>query len=252
MSSTPDKEKRDIYLAFDTESTGDGDNDIPFAAGFSYTLDYNLYKVMFSMDLGKNEDESWEDLWKRRGFSMKCWNEFWSENQHKLDELMKRATSKTSEELAHKIETKLISIEKRHNIKRIVTNTNASDGWRINNILVQSGNFQPLHYDRSGENFNAGIQYTTYIQGSLLLLPHEKRTEPEMELIDEMVPEIPEQRHNHLADDDAAYHAIKLERTIAFVKELRKELINFYIHHPDKDTFPLVKKYIQHLQKLKQ
>lgn len=74
-----------VHVAFDIETTGQYvGNDEMFAIGVAAS-DGQRYQV--ALDLGKKAGESWRELWMRRGFEMRCYDEFWSKHEDTLNRL---------------------------------------------------------------------------------------------------------------------------------------------------------------------
>lgn len=87
-SGSSSRTRKSATLAFDIEGTGGlrHENQL-ISFGWSLNDPENPERGQVALYLGKRENESWRDLWKRNGFEMRCFDEFWAKNLDKLEPL---------------------------------------------------------------------------------------------------------------------------------------------------------------------
>ena len=209
--------KEKINLAWDVEATGNGTKDVAFAVGFAFvrSSDLTVHKWRRSFALGRAEEEAWQTLWERRGYSAFTFAEFWSRHIGVLDALETEASARDAADLARMVDDFLASLSQNYEVVRIVSDTVSFDGWMINNLLVNHG-FSALHFRRGDGRYVKGVEKDGYIRGALGLLPDENLWDLKRYCIDLMLPHLGVHPHSHMPDEDAAAHAVDYERTVAY------------------------------------
>lgn len=152
-------------LVFDIETTGKTANDRFVAIGYMWKRQNgNVVNGHFALSLLSDEEQyqlylgdlSWFDIWRRKGFEIRCFTEFWHTRgkESLLETLSLLQTGdnvvKSEAELAMRINRVIKNAEDHwDNNLQIITNTTAYDTCWIHKLLVEHS-FQPLDTTRSG------------------------------------------------------------------------------------------------------
>jgi hypothetical protein len=103
--------------------------------------------------------ESWSTVWKREGYQVSCFEEFWDrvdsktgnkENLQVLERIQARAALDSQDQLASEMEQLLFCIESRYGTVQYVFDTLHSDTVWLNLMLSGMGKL-PLMYKRTGK-----------------------------------------------------------------------------------------------------
>lgn len=171
------KVNRTGKLVFDVECTGKTASDQLIAVGYAWTRKngsvvsgfHALSMTTPDEDVQLNEgDLTWLDIWRRRGFEMRCFTEFWNaKGKRSLLELLGSlqygpTVVVTEAELAMRVNRVIADAEAHWGNVQIITNTTAFDTCWLHNLLVDH-HYLPLDTTR------AGAHRWTYESDSFLL-----------------------------------------------------------------------------------
>ena len=152
-------------LVFDIETTGKTANDKFVAVGYMWRRqDRIIVNGHFALSLLSDEEQchlesgdlSWFDIWRRKGFEIRCFTEFWhAKGKASLLETLTLLQTgdnvvKSEEELAMRINRVIKDAEEHWNGNlQLITNTTAYDTCWLHKLLVDHA-FQPLDTTRAG------------------------------------------------------------------------------------------------------
>jgi hypothetical protein len=159
-----------VLIAVDIERTGDrfvadattGQRDEILSIGFAL-FDAEraappFHTVCIGHRLERGADESWRDLWVRRGYSLACYDELWAKYPEALERTQtmppstptaSRVTARSRADLAALLNALLADFERTFASFRYVVDTTENDRtWLA--VLLQEHGFPTLSYRRDG------------------------------------------------------------------------------------------------------
>jgi len=167
------------YFAFDIERTGQKLTDVTFAVGFAMagaTEPRNMTSSSISLKL-RTDDEikrgvTWEEIWRQRGWEMRCYTEFWSKNLCTLEMLQDPSRvnlTDNPEDIPKFINNRLLHAEAEYPNLNIITDTVAFDTVFVSLLLLSSG-YRELSASRDGK-YRWGYEIDSYALGAMRCTP---------------------------------------------------------------------------------
>lgn len=173
-----------VTIAIDIECTGGViGKDMCFAIGVvAGRLDSAtgqvevLEKHRICRPLPLAEDETYQDMWRRCGYELRCYDEFWSKNLETLHKLQTKYLGETAGKqdggwMAVRFNLLLRALELRfnNNVQYVFDTLNFDPVWI--NYLLSSINAPSLLYYRDGtygvDSYELGTYVTAYLSGAL-------------------------------------------------------------------------------------
>jgi hypothetical protein len=234
-------EKPEGIVVLDTERSGDLKKDCIVAIGFCHFpvknpgtyKRSNFVSRKFVLNLHRQPDETYEELWQRHGFSMECFHNFFVKIDvlPMLERLQRHSSARqisTPHDLAIEINHYLTELNGIYKSIRICVDTADTDRTAVSKLL-QKYNFPILCYDRAtGMKFtNSGILTAEIIRTLHATEPTEITKDEFLKTkIFPLRPFVVE--HDHDPEHDALNIAatyIALQKYIAKIQEERKRSI---------------------------
>lgn len=217
--------KPKAYVAFDIEKTGkyDNDKDPLFAVGFvvgTYSIEAHanhegfmsltpLHKIVekysCALNLHKPANTSWLNWWEYKSYEMRCYTEFWSKHEDKLNELQDPTKIKlldTEEEFVGVIVRILTEIEEKYEVDSFVLDTVLFDSVHLSALLMKYGH-QPVNYTRSGRQYIQGYEVDSWVHGICGSSDYNKKRAFKNYVLKYYMPEIGDVQKDHNPANDA-------------------------------------------------